>query len=142
MVKTKAEAKRLKNDYITIKESRPEGDICIVLLDRPSDEDSDDEVYPMGANFNIPQNVGNETQTPIVTDNEAQVSMITGNETQVSMITGNEAQVLMIGGACSPFIWLGASKSVVAVRCLVRGSVAIDPPPIPVMACGYNCKIK
>jgi hypothetical protein len=51
LVKTKAEAKHLKNNYITIKESCPEGDICIVLLDRPSDEDSDDEVYPVGANF-------------------------------------------------------------------------------------------
>jgi hypothetical protein len=74
LVKTKAEAKHLKNDYITIKESCLEGDICIVLLDHPSDEDSDDEVYPTGANFNIPQNVSNETQVLIITDDEAQVS--------------------------------------------------------------------
>ena len=76
LVKTKAEAKRLKNDYITIKESHPEGDICIVLLDRPRKEDSDDDIYPEGANFNIPQNVGTETQVPMTEDNEAQVSMI------------------------------------------------------------------
>jgi hypothetical protein len=50
----KAEAKHLKNDYITVKESHPEGDICIVQLDRPSEEDSDDNIYPRGANFNIP----------------------------------------------------------------------------------------
>jgi hypothetical protein len=30
----------------------------IVQLDRPSEEDSDDDIYPRGANFNIPQNVG------------------------------------------------------------------------------------
>ena len=77
LVKMKAEAKHLKNNYITIKESHPEGDICIVLLDHPSEEDSEDDIYPKGTNFNIPQNVGNETQVPMSEDNEAQVSMIT-----------------------------------------------------------------
>jgi hypothetical protein len=126
LVKTKAEAKRLKNDYITIKESRPEGDICIVLLDRPSDEDSDDEVYPVGANFNIPQNVGNETQTPIVTDNEAQVSTITGDEAQVSMITGNETQVSTITGN-------EAQVSMIkGYRETTDGRMDVEAPPIPV----------
>ena len=66
-VKTKAGAKHLKNDYITIKESHPDGDICIVLLDCPSEEDSDDDIYLAGANFNIPQNTEqtDQEQLPI-----------------------------------------------------------------------------
>ena len=67
LVKTKAGAKRLKNDYITIKESHLDGDICIVLLDHPSEEDSDNDIYPAGANFNIPQNTErtDQEQLPI-----------------------------------------------------------------------------
>ena len=67
LVKTKAGAKHLKNDYITIKEPHLDGDICIVLLDRPSEEDSDDDIYLAGANFNIPQNTEqtDQEQLPI-----------------------------------------------------------------------------
>jgi hypothetical protein len=87
LVKTKAAAKRLKNKYITIKESHPEGDICIVLLDRPSEEDSDDEVYPAGANFNIPQNAEHTDQEqlpiPIVTSPPRPTSPASENEVQI-----------------------------------------------------------
>jgi hypothetical protein len=65
----------------------------------------------VGANFNIPQNVGNETQIT-----KAQVSMITGDEAQVSTIMGNEAQVSMIKG----------------YRETTDGRMDVEAPPIPV----------
>src|SRR5882762_9095803 len=47
-----------------------------------------------------------------------------------------------IGGACLPYIWIGASKSVVAVRPTCCTQLLLTPPPIEVMACGCNCKIE
>jgi hypothetical protein len=56
LVQTKNEARRLKEEYHTVKESHPEGDICYVYLDKPNDEDSDHgSIYGPNANFNIPQ---------------------------------------------------------------------------------------
>jgi hypothetical protein len=87
LVKTRAAAKHLKNDYITIKESHTEGDICIVLLDHPSEEDLDDEVYLAGANFNIPQNIKRMDQEqlpiPIATSPPRLISPTSENEVQI-----------------------------------------------------------
>jgi hypothetical protein len=80
-------AKHLKNDYITIKESHTEGDICIVLLDHPSEEDLDDKVYLAGANFNILQNVERMDQEqlpiPIATSPPRLTSPTSENEVQI-----------------------------------------------------------
>jgi hypothetical protein len=61
LVESKKEAKRLKREYQTTKYSLPEGDISIVNLDKPSEEDSEDDFYGADANFNIPQSSGSQS---------------------------------------------------------------------------------